>query len=154
MSYDCPSFLPGGIFWTLAQEGGAPRILQSHWTKAPKIGIQEDWSHWNLQARCPKGGPPPKGPRNLLGIPLHLRLTIEPCMHRMRLHDSSWEQPPATCKLLTTRGLTSLGDLHILTVKVEGPCEHPGYSAESPERPSMPLQERCRPSPAKFENKS
>lgn len=38
-------------------------------------------------------------------------------------------------KPATARGLTQLGDSH--SDKVERPYEHPGYSAESPEKPCL-----------------
>lgn len=49
--------------------------------------------------------------------------TVMPYMHRPRLHDSSCEQPPGTCKLTTTRDLTNGRFSHSNQLKWKGPAE-------------------------------
>lgn len=126
LSYDSPRFLPGGIFWFWHKEEEPPGYCN-----LTELGIQRsEFRKSEATGTCrhkTKGGAPPiKSPGNLLGVPLSLKLTVKLYTRRPRLHDSSCEQPPGTCKLTTTRDLTSGRFSHSDQLKWKGLVNNQG----------------------------
>lgn len=152
-SYDSLRFLPGGIFWFWHKEEEPPGYCSLTGLGVQRSKFRKSEATGTCRHKTKGGEPPTKSPGNLLGVPLNPRLTVTPYMHRPRLHDSSCEQPPGTCKLTTTRDLTNGRFSHSNQLKWEGLVNNQGIQQKPQNGPFMLLQYDWRPAPTKLENK-